>query len=66
VLPGPAAANRDRFAARLGPAADLVNAHVIRWRDGDLEATLCRDGRLVVRGTADRRRPRAFVDRGMG
>lgn len=54
------------FAARLGPALRLANAHLVRWQDGALTGTCFADGRVIVHGSADPARARGFRDRWLG
>lgn len=54
------------FAARLGDRCETANRHVVRWRDGDLRGTVFADGRVIVQGTPDADRARAFCDRWLG
>lgn len=54
------------FADALGERLRQHNAYLVRWRDGALEGTLFTDGRVLVQGTADGDRARAFVDRWLG
>lgn len=53
-------------AARLGPALSVRNEYLLRWRDGALTATVFRDGRVIVQGTADAVCARSCVDRWLG
>jgi len=65
-----------QLQARVSPLADLarsLGAHVVvhndyllRWRDGAIEATYFRDGRVIVHGVADAVAARAFCDRFLG
>jgi len=59
-------ADLDRLRERLGPSLTAANAWLVRWRDGALSGTCFRDGRVVVHGTADPARARAFADRWLG
>lgn len=55
-----------RLAGRLGARAAAANEYLVRWSDGDLAGTCFRDGRVLVHGTAEAARARAFCDRWIG
>jgi len=49
-----------------GSAVLTHNAYLLRWHDGDVQATAFRDGRILVHGLGDPVRARGFVDRWLG
>lgn len=53
-------------AASLGAAVTGSNEYLVRWRDGEREATAFRDGRVLVHGLGDPARARGFVARWLG
>ncbi len=61
-----AVADLTALAARLGPALRGANEYLVRWQDGTLDGTCFRDGRVLVHGTSDPLKARAFCDRWLG
>lgn len=50
----------------LGDQVERANAYLVRWRADGLVGTCFRDGRVIVQGTQDETRARAFCDRWLG
>ncbi|MHC5067938.1 MAG: ThiF family adenylyltransferase [Planctomycetota bacterium] len=55
-----------RAARALADRVVVVNDHLLRWQADGLRATMFADGRVIVQGTADPARARAFCDRHLG
>ncbi len=51
------------IAASLGAAVQSANPWLLRWQDGELQATLFADGRVIVQGTQDPLRALSLRDR---
>lgn len=62
----PATPDLDALARRLGPSLRVANPYLVRWHDGDWHGTCFRDGRVIVHGSSDASRARAFCDRWLG
>lgn len=68
VMPGESGeADLERLAGRLDGVADVkLNAFVLRFRAGDNDMTVFRDGRVLVAGTRDVARARSLVAQYLG
>lgn len=62
-IPGRTAVDLAGLAKRLGPVLVTANDHLVRWTSDGLSGTCFRDGRVIVHGTPDPARARAFRDR---